>query len=338
MSSVRRCRVLLDTNVWSNVVRENQVEALRKAARASGVDIVACPAVVYELLRTSNPEFRRRDLKAVTLSSWLRPMSEMYQLAEELKSEITRLHPEWLRDPPDLASWYTQRADWTSSKGFWLRARRKPDATHQIIAGLEEKRIDAARAESKEMRDWMPFEFESLDLARFSGTFVGHPAGWEGDPFEAWRGAAHGMWTQGLFTSPSRAVYREWLGPWVDLNKAGQDESPWIKFWVYEVDRDRMPLHWLAWAFHVATATRKVTPGTPVDCQIGLYLPACEYFITGDRVFAQIVNKVRQWSPVTLGESRVLPGGRQGALELVEFLRECHETTSASTPSNKKPA
>jgi hypothetical protein len=289
-------------------------------AKANRVDIVASPAVVYELLRTPNAEYRKRDLKAVTLSSWLRPMSELYQLAEELRSEITRLHHSWLRDSPDLASWYAQRADWTSSKGFWLRARRYPDFTHQVIANLEKDRIDVARRESKVTRDWMPFEFDNLDLAQFTSTFAGHPDGWEGDRYEAWRADAYGMWTQGLITRSGRAVYREWLGPWIDLTRVSQNESAWIKFWVYEVERDRMPLHWLAWAFPIAAATRKTTLGTPVDCQIGLYLPACEFFVTGDRAFAEIVDKVRRWSPVGLGEVKVLHVGQEGASELIEFL------------------
>jgi hypothetical protein len=166
----------------------------------------------------------------------------------------------------------------------------------------------------------MPFEFNELDLSRFTSTFVDQPAGWNGEPFEAWRAFANGMWTQGLFTETDRSVYREWLGPWIDLKKVGKDEAPWIKFWVYEAERDRLPLHWLSWAFPIVAATRKITRGTPVDCQIGLYLPACDFFATGDRVFGEIIDKVRRWSPVCLGEVKVLPVGQEGALELIEFL------------------
>jgi hypothetical protein len=289
-------------------------------ARANSVDVVASPAVVYELLRTPEPEFRKRDLKAVTLSSWLRPMSETFQLAEELRAEITRLHPEWLRDPPDLASWYTQRADWTSSKGFWLRARRHPEFMNQVIAKVEENQIGIARSEFKAARESTTIEFANLDLSQITSVFVDHPPGWEGDEFEAWRSTAYELWTKGLFGRPGRAVYREWLGPWVDLKKVGQNEAAWIKFWTYEVDRDCLPLHWIEYAFTVAAKTRKVSRGTPVDCQIGLYLPACDFFVTGDRIFGEITDKVRQWSPVKLGVVRVLPGGEKGALELVQFL------------------
>ena len=315
----QRCRVLPDTNVWSNVAREDQVEALRKVARANHVDVVACPAVVYELLRTSEPEFRKRDLRAVTLKCWLRPMSEMFQLAEEVRSEITRLHPEWLRDPPDLAAWYAQRADWSGSRGFWLRARNHSEVVHEHIATLEEERLDVARSAAKVNRESMPIDFAHLDLSLATSAFEDHPAGWEGDRFEAWRSQAIQQWTEGLFNT-SRTVYREWLGHWVDLTVIRRDSSAWIRFWVYEVDRARMPLHWLAWAFSFVTATRKVTRGTPVDCQIGLYLSACEFFVSGDRVFGEVVDKVRLWSPVKLGEVRVLSSSRDGAQELVRFV------------------
>ena len=295
------------------------MEAVRKVARRNGVDIVASPAVVYELLRTPNPEYRKRDLKVVTLSSWLRPMSELFQLAEELRSEITRLHPEWLRNPPDLANWHAQRADWTSKKGFWQRARHRPEVVSQHIAALEDNQIESARSVSKANRESVPIEFAELDLSLPTSVFLEHYKGWDGDPFEAWRFAGIQIWMEGLFVT-KRTVYREWLEPWVDLTRIQQDSPSWIKFWVYEVEQSRMPLHWLAWAFLSATATRHVTRGTPVDCQIGLYLPACEFLITGDRVFGEIVDKVRRWSPVILGEVRVLSSDQKGPSELIEFL------------------
>jgi hypothetical protein len=246
-------------------------------------------------------------------------MSEVFQLAEELRTEITRLHPEWLRDPSDLAPWHAQRADWTSNRGFWQRARHRPEVISQDIAALEEDQLESARSAAKVNRESMPIDFAELDLSLPTSIFLERYIGWDGDAFEAWRSYAIQLWMEGLFNK-SRTVYREWLGPWVDLTRIQRNSPAWIKFWVYEIERSRLPLHWLAWAFSTATATRHVTRGTPVDCQIGLYLPACEFLATGDRVLGEIVNKVRQWSLVRLGEVRMLSNGPKGALELVQFV------------------
>ncbi|BCJ73579.1 hypothetical protein CS0771_31230 [Catellatospora sp. IY07-71] len=56
--------VLPDTNIWRYIVDADAVEAVRRAAKTAGVDVVACPAVVYECLRMSDRETRRRLAKA----------------------------------------------------------------------------------------------------------------------------------------------------------------------------------------------------------------------------------------------------------------------------------
>jgi predicted nucleic acid-binding protein len=44
-------RILLDTNVWRYIVDLDSVEILNGAARDGCGQILACPAVLYEMLR-----------------------------------------------------------------------------------------------------------------------------------------------------------------------------------------------------------------------------------------------------------------------------------------------
>jgi predicted nucleic acid-binding protein len=55
---VIRQSVLLDTNVWSYLVDADSVETVRLVARRNETDIVASPAVAYEMLRISDPVMR----------------------------------------------------------------------------------------------------------------------------------------------------------------------------------------------------------------------------------------------------------------------------------------
>jgi hypothetical protein len=53
-----RPRVLVDTNVWRYLIDLDSLESVYRAAkRANGV-ILACPAVLYEMLRLKDDGFR----------------------------------------------------------------------------------------------------------------------------------------------------------------------------------------------------------------------------------------------------------------------------------------
>ena len=47
-----------DTNIWRYLVDAGAVELLRRSAQATGVEVVACPAVVYECLRVRDAALR----------------------------------------------------------------------------------------------------------------------------------------------------------------------------------------------------------------------------------------------------------------------------------------
>src|SRR4051794_5348345 len=102
-------KILMDTNVWNYIVDADGIETLRKASRASGVRIVACPAVAYECLRVPDPVVRKRRGKALAREEWSRLMPEAFSEAEDMLAEIRRLRPEWLLGAPDLRDWYRNR-------------------------------------------------------------------------------------------------------------------------------------------------------------------------------------------------------------------------------------
>jgi hypothetical protein len=61
---------------------------------------------------------------------------------------------------------------------------------------------------------------------------------------------------------------------------------------------------------------RKATPGTPVDNQIGTYLPFVDHFVTGDKGFLS-VEDLRAESPLGLAHGHLLLG-RRSALEQLD--------------------
>ena len=323
-----RRRILFDTNVWANIAENNQVERVRGAAREHGVHVIACPAVVYEILRSTDPILRKRDLLAVTQRAWIRPMSEIYQQAEQLRQQIERRHPEWLEPNPDLRQWHHLYWDWKGDHkpsrglagGFWWRARHRPQFQTQILEIAESGRMDEARESYKAARPASGDNpFEQTVLADSVTRFEIPTPGWKGDTFASWRMEGLAQWWHGLFNEPERPVHREWLGPFLDLDKLRMDRAGWVRLWVYELEASDVPLEWLSWAFMIVSSKRRFTSGTPGDCQIGLYLADCEEFATCDKAFSAIVRKVAAEAPCPLAEPVLLPDDHTCAEALVEM-------------------
>ena len=62
--------------------------------------------------------------------------------------------------------------------------------------------------------------------------------------------------------------YREWVLPHVDLDalKSKENEVSWLTFWMYDVERVRMPRFWLHWAFLYALGLLKGRRESRVMC------------------------------------------------------------------------
>jgi hypothetical protein len=303
-----------DSNVWRYLVEFDAIETVRLEARRRQVDIVACPAVVFEAMRGTDANLRDRLVKAMTLGSWLRLMPEAFTEADEVRKEIERLHPEWLDPKPDRVTWQKQKADWQS--GWWLRARNDTRNEAKRINLLGADILDRARSEAGELRKQA--QNHKLDFGNITFDLMlklAEPTeGWSGEPFDAWRMGGLNRWQAALGSVGSTDW--QWLSPWVLPESIFQNKHDWVAMWTSEVEVQRLPREWLRWAFEYVQATRSTTPGTPVDNQISVYLPECDVFLSADKAFIDCVEKVRPHSPVPLGIGVRVPGG-PGAIAAV---------------------
>ncbi|NED96867.1 hypothetical protein G1H11_16290 [Phytoactinopolyspora alkaliphila] len=314
--------VLLDTNVWNYIIDENGVEPLRKMAKASGIQVVACPAVVFECLRVPDPDKRRRRAKALTREDWLRVMPEAFSGAEDLRFELGRLRQAWFLEAPDLRQWYRHRADWQS--GFWWRVRHSSREMARVIGSLGDSDLQQARVEAKFARK----EAESLGhtLHKFkwnnaTATFAEPTPGWDGNAFEAWRAASVAWWWDKLVHGRSGPAV-DWLGPWLDLRAIGADPASWAQLWTREVETHALPREWVRWAMAEAQATRSTSPGTPGDNQLATYLIDVDMFVSTDKVFVELVDAMRPHCPVPLAEVRRSPAGVESLTFLLSLLED----------------
>ena len=85
-----------------------------------------------------------------------------------------------------------------------------------------------------------------------------------------------------------------------------------------------MPRHWIRWAAGLLQATRKSSGGVPVDNQIASYLRDSRYVITADKVFTEIVHKLRSASTRPLAEEYLVRGNDSAVDELIGFISDTH--------------
>jgi hypothetical protein len=145
-------RLLLDTNVWRMLVKHDGVQRLRRMTRTRGAEVLVCPAVVYELLRTRDPVRRDAQLKAATLGVWTRMRTEGYFECEHFRRVVSARRPSWLLAQPDLRAYHRLRADWSPGGWFWRRARHDTAGEARRLLTLEGDVLARARAGGRTTR------------------------------------------------------------------------------------------------------------------------------------------------------------------------------------------
>jgi hypothetical protein len=315
--------ILLDSNVWRYVLDANASVKLQLAAAKSRHRIAIAPAVLYEALRMKAPALRARLSEVMTRPAWQRLMPEAYSESLELKDEIGRLHPEWLREKADVTLYKQIRSDWRkASGGFWSRAREAPHLEHSHIMTLEGISVVSARDQARKRREkYMgkePARFQDLRLQSLQVQLTGPHPGWSGEPVEAWRVGSWLHMTHQLTDDSS--AHAEWLTGEVDLQVAMFDLAGWTRFWLHEVEAQRLPRMWLRWAMEHMQSFQKVTDGTPVDAQIASHAMDVDLIVSADSRFVAMCQRCQQDAPFKTAGAAAVPSGQAGVEELLNLV------------------
>jgi len=278
-------------------------------------------------------------------------MPEAYWHAEEVKSEVRRLHPEWLRPKPNLELFRRVKYDWIRTKGgVWDAIARQAELLQQHRSGTLEHAREQACCARNESRDWN-VSWESANLTKSIGMPTTETAGWNGKPVEAWRLDASTVFEAAIQTVGHPA--RDWLAGEIDLRLILMQPGELTRFWLHEVATFSMPRHWLRWAFAFLQRFRRVTDGTPVDVQLSSYMVDADLFVSADKNLVWVVSRCKSDAPFKLAEPLKVPGGEKAVDEVVRLLHSgCRRSTfpargkvrentlgsgEASTPGNQNP-
>jgi hypothetical protein len=165
------------------LVKYDGVQRLRRVTRARDAEVLVCPAVVYELLRTRDSARRNAQVKAATLGAWTRMRTEVYIECNDFRSVAAARRPSWFHAEPDLRAYHALRADWSAGGWFWRRARHDTAAEARRLAGLEGDLLARPREEAQKRREGMgAVHFDSVPqtVARRAEGLNARLGGWDG--------------------------------------------------------------------------------------------------------------------------------------------------------------
>lgn len=314
-------KVLLDTNIWRYLVDAGAVPTLRNAAKRSKDKVAVAPAVVYEALRTKDPGLRRRLVEAMADPAWCRLMPEAFSESQEVRDEIVRLRPGWLRDKPDLTLRKRLLFDWQRSRGgFWDRVINQMEAEARAVS--DEDLLQAARAEALQIRDeakgyedWVA----GTRLDRIKVQILNPSADAAEALVERWRTHSLGFWMS--FPQNPNHPYEQWIGGEVITSFLRLPCADLTRFWLYDVETQRLPRQWLRTAMDFLQRFHRVTDGTPGDAQISTYLPDVDLFLSADKNLVRMLQRCASEAPFALPPSKLV-SSQQTLEEVLAALRQ----------------
>jgi hypothetical protein len=293
----RVVRLYLDTNVYAHARESGQQEALTRWLTGAGHRVVLSDVLLGEAIAIPDPEFRDARLRFLAQLPWRKTRALGYLQAMEFVGEVRRVRPQWRRLPVgDLAMVNKLRE--AQDKG-WRILRRVPERLIDHIGNfrdIEEQAIRGSRVGQKTMRDTLLSGYtltselvlgsshipvRRLDLAdeddfcRVESAF-------------AWYAAM----VQELLTVSD---YRNHAEPYVDPRKLS--EADFARFWVDDVDLQRMPRGLATSIVIHAQLSSKIAHGNAADSRHAGYLTDADLFITEDQAFHAALQRVAQRVP-----------------------------------------
>jgi hypothetical protein len=321
-------RILLDTNVWRYIVDAGAMQEVRKVSQKNGKRILVAPSTVYETLRMSDSDLRNKVISFMSDKAWIRLMPEAFSECEELKNEIRRIRPEWLRRRPDLVMYKRLRFDWRRSNGgFWSRVLAMPEDELAALNALgDAETLDQARRASVRSREHaltLSQKEGSVRLNKVRGRDTGVLPGWDGDDIDFWRLTSRSIFKK-LFEEyvlrGFRHGYLDWLEGEVDIASVLADPVSFNRFWLYDSEVEALPRFWLRGAFDFLQVWHKVSEGTPCDSQLGTYLPEADLVISADKNFIRFVTRCYDEGPIRVAQGYRIQGGSEGVEDLLALL------------------
>jgi len=293
-------RIYFDTNVYSMVVARGEVAAMRAFLNSAKCSVLASTRNLIESFAIPDIEKRHVESGAIgKIASAFEDRPSAFKHARELRLEIGRLRPKWLRV---TASQSSIRRYLRGHQSAWQKCRDQQVPTSADFAayrrdaegGIERVR-EGQKAERSAKRDALRLMLASESSG--GGALSLHSEIDLKDPEKFWRADALTSWHAAIVErAPASRDYFDYLGPYLKDNAFG-DRASYLSFWLNEVDAGRLARNRLTSLVSFFQLDSRSTHGNPGDAIHANHLLDVDLFVTADKAFAKSLDQVRSLVP-----------------------------------------
>lgn len=286
-------RLYFDTNIYGFIDSCNEVLPVKQFLVRSGHKARASSTNLFELYAIRDPKKQLSKTKTlVNVASEFERKPESWVHAYELRREIVRCRPEWVRSGVK----FTKKVDqflkghlrnWENAKALNL----PPAYAFSAYSRDFEGGVSIGRDIQKTLRSIIRGGVDQAQFVHKKGDVQNTVNVDINDPEMYWRVDCAMVWFNAMVTRhPASRDYADWLDPYLK-NDAFKD-STYGKFWLEDVEAENTPLNRLTGLVGFYQLKHRITHGNFMDQLHANNLVSADVFLTADRAFYKVLMEV----------------------------------------------
>ncbi|MHB0911819.1 MAG: hypothetical protein ACYC2Y_00050 [Armatimonadota bacterium] len=277
--------IYFDTNVYRFIASCDEVKPVREFLENEGSRILASASNLFETYRIPNREERHKQLLALReLSDSFEQRPQSWYHAKEVRAEVRRCRPSWLRKSPDKRGLKKITEFIHAHKQRWdeeLNEQRLNAYKRDFEVGVNRLRESQQFARTNLRKDGAMVQLVVKDSSK--SPLASRNIPWNAKM--AWRIHCLSTWYAAIAEkSPESRDYADWLLPYL-TEGAFQNTKSYIDFWLRDASAENVPKNCLIGLVSYYQTEHKLNHGNAVDQIHSSHFLDVDIFVTADRQF-----------------------------------------------------
>jgi hypothetical protein len=287
--------VYFDTNIYDFIVKTQEELAVRAFLDQEHITVNVSDENILEILATPHEHHRVSQIAAiVTLGCTYDSVPQSLLHAEEVRHEIERLRPRWLRHMPSRKllrkkQWFldNRMPDWLELKSLRLPSQAAFAQYHRDASHGSELNLQAQQTLKDSIRNQASFTLVAAN--QHKSTIIYKDMKFTPDTF--WRWNCLQVWHTAIVKREAASRdYRDWLSPY--LKDDVFLHSSYAPFWMEEVDEMRMTKNRITALASFYQMFYALGSGNALDQIHASHINDVDVFLTADKRLHFVIDTI----------------------------------------------